>query len=272
MRIAFAGPRGTGKTTLAQYLADHQGFTRCSLAAPIKRIISEAPTDSYERHQYLLRWGQELFPGRLVAQARFATEAARVLAAERDPGRRAQLIGTDVGRALNPEVWIRYLLAHLPDGPVAVDDVRFANECEALRQAGFVLIRLTAPPDVLAARLAARAAERRDPGHASERGLEGIPDDYWDAVWDTSEPMETTIARLEAMVGDARGAAATVGVARWGRAASTSGQFARANRRDSGGRGRIVERAAKSAGAAPAAPMPLVPITAGQRGTRAVFL
>jgi len=62
-------------------------------------------------------------------------------------------------------------------------------------------VRLTAPPDVLVARLVARAAERRDPGHASERGLEGIPDDYWDAVWDTSEPMETTTARLEALVG-----------------------------------------------------------------------
>src|SRR5690606_28009677 len=99
---------------------------------------------------------------------------ARALAAERDPGRRAQLLGTEVGRTLDPKVWIRYLLEHLPDGSVAVDDVRFANECEALRAAGFRLVRLTAPPDVLAARLAARDAERRDPDHASERGLEGI--------------------------------------------------------------------------------------------------
>jgi len=214
MRIAFAGPRGTGKTTLAEYLVQHHGFIRCSLAAPIKRIIVEAPQDSYERHQYLLQWARELFSGSLVLQARFATEAARVLAAERDPGRRAQLIGTDVGRALDQEVWIRYLLEHLPDGSVVVDDVRFVNECEALRQDGFLLVRLTAPPDVLAARLVARPGERRDPSHPSEHGLEGLPDDYWDAVWDTSEPMETTIARLEAMVGDARGAEATVGVAR----------------------------------------------------------
>ncbi len=171
-----------------------------SLAAPIKRIITECPQDSYERHQYLLQWARELFSGSPVLQARFAIEAARVLAAERDPGRRAQLIGTDVGRALDPEVWIRYLLTHLPDGPVAVDDVRFANECEALRVAGFILVRLTAPPEVLAARLATRAAERRDPGHASERGLEGIPDDYWDAVFDTSEPWEATAARLEALL------------------------------------------------------------------------
>ncbi len=200
IRIAFAGPRATGKTTLAHYLGEHYGFVRMSLAAPIKRIIAECPQDNYKRHQYLLQWARELFSGSLFLQARFTTEAARALAAERDPGRQAQLLGTEIGRALDPKVWIRYLLEHLPDGSVAVDDVRFANECEALRQAGFVLIRLTAPPDVLAARLAARAAERRDPDHASERGLEGMPDDYWNAVWDTSEPFEATVARLEALL------------------------------------------------------------------------
>src|SRR5690606_31084890 len=200
MRIAFCGPRGTGKTTLAEYLVQHHGFTRCSLAAPIKRIITECPKDSYERHQYLLQWARELFSGSPVLQARFATEAARALAGERDPGRRAQLLGTEVGRALDHEVWIRYLLERLPSGPVAVDDVRFRNECEQLRVAGFVIVRLTAPPDVLAARLATRAAERRDPGHASERGLEGLSHDYWDAVWDTSEPFEATVARLEALL------------------------------------------------------------------------
>src|SRR5690606_29681928 len=203
MRIAFCGPRGTGRTTLAEYLVQHQGFTRCSLAAPIKRIITECPRDSYERYQYLLRWAAELFPERMIIQARFATEAARVLAAERDRGRRAQLIGTDIGRALDDSVWIRYLLEHLPDGPVAVDDVRFVNECEALREAGFRLVRLTAPQDVLAARLAARPGERRDPSHPSEHGLEGLPDDYWDAVWDTSEPFEATVAGLEALLRNA---------------------------------------------------------------------
>src|SRR5690606_7363600 len=200
MRIAFCGPRGTGKTTLAEYLVPHHGFTRCSLAAPIKRIITECPKDSYERHPFLWRWAEELLPGRFLLQARFATEAGRLFVTEKDPGRRAQQLGTDIGRALDPEVWIRYLLEHLPAGPVVVDDVRFVNECEALRAAGFRLVRLMAPPDVLAARLAARAAERRDPDHASERGLEGIPDDYWDAVFDTSEPWEATAARLEALL------------------------------------------------------------------------
>src|SRR5690606_19974952 len=201
VRIAFCGPRGTGKTTLADYLVKLHGFTHCSLAAPIKRIIAEAPADSYDRHQYLLAWARELYPrAGMIVHAKFASGAARVLSTERDPGRRAQLLGTDVGRALDQEVWIRYLLEHLPDGHVVVDDVRFGNECEALREAGFRLVRLTAPQDVLASRLAARPSERRDGGHPSEHGLEGLPDDYWDAVWDTSEPFEATAAGLEALL------------------------------------------------------------------------
>lgn len=200
MRIAFCGPRGTGKTTLAEYLALHHGFTRMSLAAPIKRIITECPKDSYERHQFLWRWAEELFPGRFMLQARFATEAGHLFVTEKDHGRRAQQLGTDIGRALDPEVWIRYLLEHLPAGPVAVDDVRFPNECERLRDAGFTLIRLVAPADVLAARLAARPAERRDGAHVSEHALDGLPNRYYDAVWDTSEPLESTAARLEALL------------------------------------------------------------------------
>src|SRR5690606_39279494 len=49
IRVAFAGSRGTGKTTLAEYLVKHHGFARMSLAAPIKRIIAECPADPYVR-------------------------------------------------------------------------------------------------------------------------------------------------------------------------------------------------------------------------------
>lgn len=200
MRIAFAGPRAVGKTTLAQYLVDHHGFTLMSLAGPIKRIAREAPAAPQARYQYLRNWAKELFPTQPLLQARFVDETEQLMVREHDPGRLAQQIGTDVGRALDVNVWVRYLLTHLPHGRVAVDDVRFPNECQRLREAGFLLVRLKAPADVLASRLAARPGERRDPDHPSEHGLDGIPDDYWDAVWDTSEPLEMTVARLEQLL------------------------------------------------------------------------
>ena len=198
MRIAFAGPRGTGKTTLALHLARNYEFARRSLASPLKQIISGLPRDAQERHRYLMEWAEELYPDApLAIRAKFATQAAALFRQEPDPGRRAQQLGTDIGRALDSQVWIRYFLRHLPAGDVVCDDVRFEDEAEALREAGFIMIRLRAPAEALASRLASRAGERRDPGHPSEHGLEGLPDDYWDAAWDTSEPLETTLSRLD---------------------------------------------------------------------------
>lgn len=201
MRIAFAGPRGTGKTTLALHLERHYEFARRSLASPIKQIISELPRDAQERHRYLMEWAEELYPDApLAIRAKFATQAAALFRQEPDPGRRAQQLGTDIGRALDSQVWIRYFLRHLPAGDVVCDDVRFADEAQALRAAGFVLVRLQASQQVLAERLARRAGERRDPSHPSEHGLDGLPDEWWDAVWDTSEPLDRTLSRLDRLV------------------------------------------------------------------------
>src|SRR5690606_18126725 len=189
------------KTTLALHLERHYEFARRSLAFPIKQIISRAPQDAYERHRYLMEWAEELYPDApLAIRAKFATQAAALFRQEPDPGRRAQQLGTDIGRALDPRVWIRYFLRRLPAGDVVADDVRFADEARALREASFVLIRLRASDEVLADRLARRSGERRDAGHPSEHGLEGLPDDYWDAVWDTSEPLEITLSRLDELV------------------------------------------------------------------------
>ncbi|HEY8531909.1 MAG TPA: hypothetical protein VIL08_06640, partial [Limnochorda sp.] len=143
----------------------------------------------------------ELYPDApLAIRAKFATQAAALFRQEPDPGRRAQQLGTDIGRALDPKVWLRYFFRHLPASDVVCDDVRFADEARALREAGFILIRLRASDEVLADRLARRSGERRDPGHPSEHGLDGLADAWWDAVWDTSEPLERTLSRLDRLV------------------------------------------------------------------------
>src|SRR5690606_18973641 len=189
------------KTTLALHLERHYEFARRSLADPIKRIINLLPQDAQERHRYLMEWAEELYPDApLAIRAKFATQAAALFRQEPDPGRCAQQLGTDIGRALDSQVWLRYFLRHLPSGDIVCDDVRFVDEARALREASFVLIRLRASDEVLADRLARRAGERRDAGHPSEHGLEGLPDSWWDAVWDTSEPLEVTLSRLDRLV------------------------------------------------------------------------
>lgn len=197
MRIAFCGERCTGKSTLAAHLNSVYDVPRFALARPIKRIYAEAPPDPYQRHLWLWGWARTLFPDASDAlRARFVTGVSAILKAESDPGRRAQQIGA-LGRQLNEQVWIRYLLGHLPDGDAVVEDVRYANEVEALRREGFVLIRLRVPAEVLADRIARRGNDRRDPDHESEHSLPAGP---YDAVWDTSEPLEATLSRLDRLV------------------------------------------------------------------------
>lgn len=197
IRIAFAGPRASGKSTLARHLASVYECERLALARPIKQIIAEAPRDGYERHLYLWDWARVLFPGSSDAlRARFVTGCNALFKSERDPGRLAQQIGA-LGRELDRDIWLRYLVDRLPDGDCTVDDVRYANEVEGLQREGFVLVRLHAPAEALAERVARRGTDLRDPSHESEHSLPAGP---YNAEWDTSEPLEITLSRLDRLV------------------------------------------------------------------------
>ena len=197
IRVAFCGPRASGKSTLARHLWHTYEVPRYALARPIKQIIAEAPRDQYQRHLWLWDWSRILFPDASdVLRARFVTEVNAAFREEKDPGRLAQRIGS-IGRHLDEQVWIRYLLAHLPVGHAVVEDVRFANEVAALRREGFVLIRLQAPAEVLAERISRRGDDHRDPRHESEHSL---PDGPYDAEWNTAEALEITLSRLDKLV------------------------------------------------------------------------
>jgi len=197
IRVAFCGPRASGKSTLAQHLWSVYEIPRYALATPIKRIIADAPTDQYERHLYLWNWAHILYPEASDAlRAKFVTGVNGIFRTERDRGRLAQQIG-GLGRELDRDVWVRYLLNRLPAGNAVVEDVRYANEVAALRSAGFILVRLHAPSEVLAERIRRRGHDRRDPNHESEHSLPAGP---YDAEWDTSEPIEFTLSRLDRLV------------------------------------------------------------------------
>jgi hypothetical protein len=150
--IGITGRAGAGKSTLAAGLL-FRSFTYWrqsteirSLADPLKRICQEV--FGWERHRL------------------YGPSEARN---EPDPAwdgltaRRAlQQLGTEWGRALHPDVWVRYLLRQPRNGYVViVPDVRFDNEARALREAGGLIIRVVAD-------------ERRPPApdaHASEAGV-----------------------------------------------------------------------------------------------------
>lgn len=129
-RVALIGVKGVGKTTLAQGM-EQAGFARMSLAGPVKdtafaaveTILHELGLPPISREQFdrdksvfrpLLQW-----------------------------------LGTDLVRdyCAVPTFWINRLLerANASTAPVVVDDVRFGNEVESLRAAGFRVWKIVRP-------------------------------------------------------------------------------------------------------------------------------
>jgi len=115
LRIAFAGKMQVGKTTAADHLVLRHGFWKYALADPIKQIA---------RRDF--DWDGE----------------------KDERGRRLlQEIGT-VGRAYDPDLWLRRLAERLQDDApprAVVDDVRLAREVAFLERLGFTVARIVRP-------------------------------------------------------------------------------------------------------------------------------
>lgn len=107
-----------------------------------------------------------------------------------------QILGTEWGRKTRDDgIWVRCFKARAaniwradPSAVVVVDDCRFENE----------LFCYTGEPDVFAIRIRLQADEdirreraakwRENTSHASETGLDAVPDAAFDFVIDTSGP------------------------------------------------------------------------------------
>ncbi len=107
--VAFLGKAGAGKTTAAEFLVEHHGYTRLSFAALLKDISVQI-------------WGED----------------ART---DRD---KLQKLGVAV-REIDPDAWVGALGRSLDrGGPIVVDDCRFPNEYWMLKVDGFVFIEVCA--------------------------------------------------------------------------------------------------------------------------------
>lgn len=192
MRLAFFGRMGTGKTTAAKYLVENHGFQRVSLASPVKAvgaIRDELPEELWR--DALILWAGKLLPDPIydkVVNGWYHGMKPRQYLAElwyqdlkfsKDRREMYQRIGTDSGRRINPYIWINWFARHLPDGNLVVDDVRFRNEMNALRDLSFKVIEMRLPQEVRVVRLVERDGffDPTTQGHASETELEGITGD-----------------------------------------------------------------------------------------------
>lgn len=150
--IAFAAPAEGGKSTAAQLLVQHHGFTRVSFAAPLYDMLEAGgfgrPRTSAEK--------EAIIPG-LGFSWRHA----------------AQTLGTEWGRrCLREDIWTTLALRKCrdEDGRYVIDDCRFENEAQAVRRMGGHLVHLTGRRS----EHVGDAAKQ----HESERGLKWFHGDH----------------------------------------------------------------------------------------------
>ena len=133
--IGLTGLAGSGKDTVRNMLQD-AGFTGFAFADPIRGMLRELLTSSGIDGRYM--------------DDRACKEVA-IPALGVSYRHMAQTLGTEWGRSLVPDFWLRIAGACLSEQVelggthFCVSDVRFANEAQWVRNHGGVLWRVTRP-------------------------------------------------------------------------------------------------------------------------------
>lgn len=128
--IGIVGSKNSGKSEAAKYIANSsKGYTVKSIATPIKQILSIIGIPNKNL------FGTNEDKNELLPT--FNTTARKLL----------QYTGTEFGRdSLHKDVWIDILIKNLdPNTSYVIDDVRFINEAEKIKELGGILIGLSRP-------------------------------------------------------------------------------------------------------------------------------
>lgn len=136
--IALYSPAAqSGKSTVASYL-NNRGYRTIKFASILKDMIrtmlhgAGIPMEIVER----------MVEGDLKEQPiRFSNELSVT------PRALMQTLGTEWGRSINPDLWADLTLAKAKASrsPVVIDDLRFPNEFDAVRNAGGIVGAIVRP-------------------------------------------------------------------------------------------------------------------------------
>lgn len=144
--VGITGKAGAGKDTVADFLCMYHEFQKQSFAAPLKAALA-----SMGFREPALRDDKE----KTVPGFDFTWREA------------AQTLGTEWGRALDPDIWVKIaaLRTRRSDDHVVFADVRFENEAAMIRKIGGIVLHITG-----------RSANLGDAAtHASEAGVVFVP-------------------------------------------------------------------------------------------------
>lgn len=189
--VGLTGRAGSGKDTVADYLVAEHGFTKISMAGPLKRAVVE-----------LFGLDPSVFEDRVRKEAVVEDWG-------RSPRWLAQWLGTDVLRKeIDEEVFTKTAkrrIAAVANGRVVVSDVRFDNEARMVHELGGVVWRLDA-------NVRLEGTEGRmgmtEAAHSTEAGIAA---DLCDATLDTNTAWATTRASAVRYLRDAEAEADVTG-------------------------------------------------------------
>lgn len=154
--IGICGKAGVGKDTAALYLCDRFGYHRVSWADPIRAMLGALLQYAGVSPDWMTDRGKKELPIPGIGKS------YREL---------AQTLGTEWGRNLDPEFWLKAFELHTANARAngitnfVVADVRFPNECEFIKRMGGAVLRII----------------RDVPGvreHESEAHADTLPVDY----------------------------------------------------------------------------------------------
>lgn len=165
--VGLLGKKRAGKDSFAAELVDWHGFRRVAFADPLKATMLD-----------LNPWLEPTpMPGNFAPQRpirlRLYVETLGWEYAKENPEvrRLLQVHGESIRRHTDPTLWVRTGLVKAEEiraegEPVAITDVRYPNEAEAIRAAGGALVRVVRPGLV------------SEDEHVSETALDDFPTDY----------------------------------------------------------------------------------------------
>ena len=129
MLIGISGKAGCGKDTLGKYLCDEYRCLHYYFAKPLKegaKIMFALTDDQIANKEVPIEpWGIS-------------------------PRKIWQLLGTEVGRGIDPAIWIKnaeMFVKSVPGRTVVITDVRFDNEAIFIRNRGGVVINIVRDKD-----------------------------------------------------------------------------------------------------------------------------
>jgi len=166
--IGLSGHARVGKDTVAEAIIEKTGMTRYAFADPFKAALKDT-----------FGWTEDHVNGDLkdVDDPYYGFSPRRAL----------QLFGTEFGRRLNPDVWIKVAERKIAalGGRVVIPDVRFENEAQFVREHGF-LIHITSN----------REGIPKIAQHVSENGVSKLPGELWLINNGTITDMKNCITRM----------------------------------------------------------------------------